>query len=76
MTLMMDADEQHAVVLSWRLLITPVASPSLDSLLCKGLMLHHVVEVVGRSAVGKSQVMYTKGAVRLNLLLPRSHSSH
>lgn len=28
---------------------------SLDRLLCKGLMLHHVVEVVGRSSAGKTQ---------------------
>ncbi|CAM9924956.1 unnamed protein product [Ectocarpus sp. 4 AP-2014] len=30
-------------------------SDSLDNLLCKGLMLHHVVEVVGRSSSGKTQ---------------------
>lgn len=31
---------------------------SLDCLLCKGLMLHHVVEVVGRSSVGKTQACF------------------
>ncbi|CAM9630520.1 unnamed protein product [Ectocarpus fasciculatus] len=34
-------------------------SDSLDSLLCKGLMLHHVVEVVGRSSSGKTQLCLT-----------------
>lgn len=29
--------------------------PSLDNLLCKGLILHHVVEIVGRSSTGKTQ---------------------
>eukprot|EP00903_Cladosiphon_okamuranus_P012947 g12088.t1 len=34
-------------------------SDSLDCLLCKGLMLHHVVEVVGRSSSGKTQLCLT-----------------
>ncbi|CAN0314761.1 unnamed protein product [Ectocarpus sp. 6 AP-2014] len=34
-------------------------SDSLDNLLCKGLMLHHVVEVVGRSSSGKTQLCLT-----------------
>ena len=42
-----------------------VGADSLDSLLCKGLMLHHVVEVVGRSSSGKTQVR------KVTVLAPR-----
>ncbi|CAN0413954.1 unnamed protein product [Ectocarpus sp. 12 AP-2014] len=44
-------------------------SDSLDNLLCKGLMLHHVVEVIGRSSSGKTQARTNRWCCRAQLCL-------